>query len=125
MKQPSSKVSFDIAMLVAATGLKHFYVCSIGITKNQVQILGCREDEPDLVSFTWAVYGQKTKGRLRPLDDVLVAELKTRVKAERLAALLNGGAPNTKVILAEFFHSRKRDCRTAGKKKSASCIHSF
>lgn len=87
------QISFDISALVAASGLKNFYVLPRGFNAQNIEIIGCQENDGDLVKFSWGVYGQKgNKCKQDPLSDVLVADLRTRDKADKLAHLLNGGS---------------------------------
>lgn len=87
------QISFDISALVAASGLKNFYVVSRGFNTHGIEIIGCKESDGDLVKFSWGVYGQKGNKRVQDaLRDVLVADLTTKGKADELANLLNGGS---------------------------------
>jgi hypothetical protein len=87
------QISFDISALVAASGLKNFYVLSRGFNAQNIEIIGCQESDSDLVKFSWGVYGQKGNKRAQdPLRDVLVADLRTKGKADQLAKLLTGGS---------------------------------
>jgi hypothetical protein len=94
------QISFDISALVAASGLKKFYVLPRGFNVQGIEIIGCQEGDSDLVEFSWGVYGQKgTKHTRDSLSDVLVADLRTKDKADQLANLLNGGS--LKVLVSQ------------------------
>ena len=85
------QISFDISALVAASGLKKFYVLSRGFNAQGIEILGCQKGDSDLVKFSWGVYGQKgNKNSRNSLSDVLIADFRIKSKAEHLANLLNG-----------------------------------
>lgn len=87
------QISFDISALVAASGLKNFYVLSRVFNAQNIKIIDCRESDSDLVKFSWGVYDQKGNKRTQdPLSDVQVAYLRTKGKADQLSNLLNRGS---------------------------------
>lgn len=87
------QISFDISALVAASGLKNFYVLSRGFNAQNIKIIDYRERDSDLVRFSWGVYGQQGNKRTQdPLSDVQVAYLRTKGKADQLANLLKRGS---------------------------------
>jgi len=94
------QISFEISALVAASGLKKFHVLPRGFNAQGIEIIGCQEGDSDLVKFSWGVYGQKRNKHTRDsLSNVLVADLKTKGKADQLANLLNGDS--LKVLVSQ------------------------